>query len=115
MDYMSDEESDMDMAGVHYLVVRTPKFRPHIVKTLFDCLDELAQKLAERRKDILLRKPRPKYERCPAQDGMPSEQRPPPHLPRDCYDAEWLAEDPLLEKILKPAPAMDIRRLFVGF
>lgn len=114
MDYMSDEESDQDTAGVHYLTVRTPTFRPSIIKKLFDCLDELAQKLAEHRRGSLLRNVGQKYERYPAIDGVPSEQRPPAYLPRDCYDNTWLTEDPWRERVLQPAPAMNIRRIFEG-
>ena len=109
---MSDEESDLDITGAHYLTVRAPKFRPPIIKDLFDCLDKLDEKLADRRKNLLLHNPKPKYERCPAEDGMASEQPPPRYLPRDCYDAEWLVADPLRTCILQPAPAMGIQQMF---
>jgi hypothetical protein len=111
-DYMSDEESERDVEGVHYFAVRAPKFRPSIIKKLFDCLDELAEKVAEDRRDLHLEKIRSKYERYP--DGVPSTQLPPPYLPRDCYDAEWLAEDPVRERLLKPAPAMNLGLILEG-
>ena len=38
-----------------------------------------------------------------------AEQRPPRYLPRDFYDAGWLAQDPPRERLLQPAPAMGIR------
>jgi len=46
-EYMSDEESDRDVAGVPYLAVRAPKFRPSLAKALFNALDSLADKLDE--------------------------------------------------------------------
>lgn len=111
---MSDEESDLDITGVHHFTVRPPKFRPPIIKKLFDCLDKLAEEMADRRKGLLKKNPKPKYERCPAEDGMASEQRPPLYLPRDCYDVEWLAADPVRVWVLQPAPAMGIQQIFEG-
>ena len=111
---MSDEESDRDIAGVPYLAVRAPKFRPSLVKNLFDALDKLASKVDEGRRNELQKKCRPQFERCPAKDGVPSSQPPPPYLPSDCYDARWLEENPIMEHLLQPAPAMGLGLIFEG-
>lgn len=112
--YMSDEETDRDIDGAPYLTVRVPKFRTTLATELFNALDELADKYDEYRIDLLQKKHGPKYVRHRAENGVPSEQPPPPFLPRDCYDARWLEEDPVREKVLRPAPAMDLVLLLEG-
>jgi len=114
MEYMSDEETDRDVAGVPYLAVRAPVFRTSLATDLFNALDELADKYDEYQIDLLQKKHAPKYERHRVEDGMPSGQRPLPFLPRDCYDTKWLEEDPVREKVLQPAPAMDLELLLEG-
>ena len=109
---MSDEESERDVAGAPYLAVRAPEFRPNFAKQVFDALDILASRLDGLR---LQKKRRPKkYEKRPAKDGMPSTQPPPSYLPRDCYDARWLEENPGMEKLLQPAPAMGVDFILEG-
>lgn len=105
---MSDEESERDVAGVPYLAIRAPNFRAHLAKEIFNALDELANKLDEGKRDVLQQKCGPKYDRRPANDGVPSRQPPLAYLPRNCYDEEWLREDAFREKLLHPAPDMDL-------